>query len=217
MKKQKVIIVALDGMKGKEAINIAKDLEGLVWGFKINDILFENKNIIKKLKRYGNVFADAKLYDIPNTVGNSVKRLATAGADIITVHTSGGNEMLQVAKANAGKSKIIGVTVLTSFKDGNKTKIKKLINDAIKAKLDGIVCSGHELGVISKINNSKKLLKIIPGIRPVWYKKKDDQKRIMTPKEAVGLGADYLVIGRPITSSKDVKAAVEKILLELTS
>ncbi|MDP3730979.1 MAG: orotidine-5'-phosphate decarboxylase [bacterium] len=195
------IIIALDGMSEVEALRIAKLLKGKVWGFKINDLLFADPGIIKKLKKFGNVFADAKLYDIPNTVANSVRRLSAVGADMITVHASGGIEMMRAAKENAGHSKILAVTVLTSFKGSQNKIVLKLAREAEKAGLDGIVCSGHELKYVSKL----PLLKVVPGIRPKGYNRKDDQKRTVTAEEAVKLGADYLVIGRPIINSLKLK------------
>ena len=201
------IIVALDGISEKEALRIARLLKGLVWGFKVNDLLFESLGVIVKLKKFGNVFADAKLYDIPNTVTNSVRKLSTTGADMITVHASGGVEMMKAAKRSAGKSKILAVTVLTSFQGNQKKMVLKLVRDAEKAGLDGIVCSGLELKYLAKFS----LLKVVPGIRPKDYNKKDDQKRTVTPKEAIKLGADYLVIGRPITKSKDPPQAFREM------
>ncbi len=208
------IIVALDGMNTKNAFKIAKVLKGKVWGFKLNDLLYEDLSIIKELKKYGKIFLDVKLYDIPNTVSNSVKRLSKLGADIITVHASGGIEMMRSAKRNAGKSKIITVTVLTSKELKSKVEVLKLANDALIAKMDGIVCSGMELTSVSKIRGSKQLIKVVPGIRPTWYKAKDDQKRKMTPKQAFELGADYLVIGRPITESKNILETLELLRRE---
>jgi orotidine-5'-phosphate decarboxylase len=187
-------------------LSIAKILKGLVWGFKVNDLLYENVSIIRELKKYGGVFVDVKLYDIPNTVANSVKRLSKAGADIITVHASGGIEMMKSAKKNSGKSKIIAVTILTSSSlNSPNQQVVKLAKEAIEAGLDGIVCSGHELKAVNRLSGIKSRLKIVPGIRPKWYKAKDDQKRKMTPNEAIKLGADYLVIGRPITKAKKQK------------
>ena len=202
MSYNRYVIVALDNISQKEALRFAKMFKGRVWGFKVNDLLFGNIEIIHKLRKFGKVFADAKLYDIPNTVANSVARLSKAGADMITVHASGGVEMMKSAKKNAIQSKIIAVTLLTS-KEGNNKEVARLTRDAIRAGVDGIVCSGHELSLVKQIFGSKSLLKIVPGIRPVWYKKKDDQKRTITPEEAIKSGADYLVIGRPITNSAD--------------
>ncbi len=204
------IIVALDGISEKEALRIAKILKGHAWGFKVNDLLFDNIAVIRKLKKFGKVFADAKLYDIPNTVSNCVKRLSSAGADLITVHASGGIEMMKAAKQSAGQSKILAVTILTSS-ETNSRKVAKLTRDALRANVDGIVCSGRDLLSIQHISGSQSLLKVVPGIRPNWYKKKDDQKRIITPKEALKLGADYLVIGRPILNAEDPIKALEEI------
>ncbi|MDO8495081.1 MAG: orotidine-5'-phosphate decarboxylase [bacterium] len=204
------IIVALDGMTKKEALKMAQELKGLVWGFKVNDLLFEGVEIIKKLKKFGKVFADAKLHDIPNTVANSVARLSKAEADLITVHASGGVEMMRAAKKVAGKSKLIAVTVLTSQKSGKS--VGQLAKDAQKAGVDGVVCSADELKKVKKLKN---LIKVVPGIRPEWYKSKDDQQRIASPRQALENGADFLVIGRPITQSPSPLAALKKILAEV--
>lgn len=201
------IIIALDGISEKEALRIARIFKGRVWGFKINDLLFGNIEIIRKLKKFGNVFADAKLHDIPNTVSNSVKRLSAFGADLITVHSSGGIEMMKAAKQNAGPSQILAVTTLTSMR-ANSKKVLKLTQDALKAGVDGIVCSGHDLLTIRSISGSKPLLKVVPGIRPSWYKNKDDQRRIMAPKEVIKRGASYLVVGRPILNARDLLKAL---------
>jgi len=198
------IIVALDGITVREALSIAAKLKGKVWGFKVNDLLFEGLEIITKLKKFGKVFADAKLHDIPNTVANSVAKLSKAGADMISVHSSGGIEMMKAAKLVAGKSKIIAVTVLTSSKKADN--FLKLVDYAQKTNVDGIVCSAHELKYIKK-----QFLKVVPGIRPDWYNTKNDQKRTATPAEAVSLGADFIVIGRPITKSSDPVKAIEKL------
>jgi len=202
MGNERKIIVALDGVSEKEAVRIANILKGYVWGFKINDLLFQNIQIIGKLRKFGKVFADAKLHDIPNTVSNSVKRLSAAGADLITIHASGGVEMMKAAKRSAKGSKIIAVTVLTS-RDKKQKGIIGLVRAAIKAKVDGVVCSGHALAFVKRVPRSKSLLKIVPGIRPEGYKRKDDQKQATTPEEALRSGADYLVIGRPILKSRD--------------
>jgi orotidine-5'-phosphate decarboxylase len=206
----KKVIVSLDGITPAEALKIAKILKGLVWGFKINDLLYHDASLIKKLKKFGGVFADAKLHDIPNTVGNSVKRLSETGADIITVHASGGSEMMRAAKENAGKSKIIGVTVLTSQKPDD-VRVVQLVKDAVKSNLDGIVCSGHEIEKVRKIKGMNSKLIIVPGIRPKSYKTHDDQVRTVTPKQAFELGADYLVIGRPLTQSKNILQALNDL------
>src|SRR5689334_17776634 len=112
------IIVALDGMTRSEALELATALKGSVWGFKVNDLLIQcGLEIVRELKKFGGVFADPKLSDIPNTVGNSVRVLAAAGADLITVHASASAASLKAAVAEAGPSRILAITVLTSMSD----------------------------------------------------------------------------------------------------
>ena len=207
----KKIIVALDGMSAGRALKIAESLKDLVWGFKVNDLLYADFKIIKKLKKYGKVFADVKLYDIPNTVANSVQRLSKIGADIITVHASGGTEMMRIARKNSGKSKIMAVTILTSKKLKSEREVLNLAKEAIKAEVDGLVCSGHELKSINKLKGAKSFIKIVPGIRPIGFSKKDDQTRTMTAQEALKSGADYLVSGRPLTQSKNILRALKSL------
>lgn len=206
------LIIALDGITSKEALEIARKLKKEVWGFKVGDLLYEDSSIIQKLKKFGYVFVDVKLHDIPNTVANSVKKLSHAGADMITVHASGGIKMMKAAQQNAGRSKILAVTILTSQNNKNtKRNVIKLAQDAITAGVQGIVCSGHELKALKGVRGIKSIIRVVPGIRPVWYTKKDDQKRTITPDEAIKLGADYLVIGRPITKAKDVLRTLNKL------
>ena len=201
------IIIALDSVVVGKALKIARLLSGKVWGFKFNDLLHDSKFNIKYFKKYGRVFADVKLHDIPNTVTNSVRQLSRQGADIITVHASGGIKMMKSAVTSAGRSKIVAVTVLTSIGGNPKKEVLKLVGDAQKAGVYGVVCSGHELKFLKK----SKLMKIVPGIRPEKYRKKDDQKRTITPQRAVAFGADFLVIGRPITGAKDPKEALSRL------
>lgn len=207
---QKQVIVALDGMSLPRALRIASVLSGSVWGFKVNDLLFDDPRIIRRLKRYGNVFADAKLHDIPNTVANSTRKLAALGADIITVHASGGVAMMHAAKRAASKRKVIAVTVLTSDAD-DKKRLRKLASAAIAAGVDGIVCAGGDLPTVKKIDKAGRLLVVVPGIRRD-REKKDDQKRTMSARDAFGAGANYIVVGRPVTRSRDPRRALSLIL-----
>lgn len=203
------IIIALDGISEREALRIARLMSGLVWGFKINDLLFGGVAIIRKLKKFGRVFADAKLHDIPNTVAHSVERLSAAGADMITVHASGGVPMMAAAKQKAGRSKILAVTVLTSEKE-NKRALVALTRSALEAGVDGIVSSGRDLEHLRSVPGSERLFKVVPGIRPSRYRARDDQKRTVTPSAARMLGADYLVIGRPILNATDPLKALRE-------
>jgi orotidine-5'-phosphate decarboxylase len=173
------------------------------------------------------VFADVKFHDIPNTVAGASKALAKLGASIFNVHCSGGEAMLRAA-VDAGRGvdpnvKIIGVTVLTSLEDsdldavGQKTpardQVLRLAELAKKSGLDGVVCSAHEIGPLRKALGSDFML-VTPGIRPAGADLAD-QKRVMTPLEAVTAGADILVIGRPIAAAKDPGAAAKAIADEL--
>ncbi|MEX0919141.1 MAG: orotidine-5'-phosphate decarboxylase [Parcubacteria group bacterium] len=213
--KEKGIIVALDGISHKKALKLANQLKGKVWGFKVNDLLYDKSEIIEELKSLGNLFVDVKLYDIPNTVSNSVRRLSARGADIITVHASGGLEMMQVAKKNAGGSKIIAVTVLTSLLNDSKDEVLRLAQEAIEAQVDGIVCSGLELDSLSNLKGADKLLKVVPGIRPNGRVESDDQSRVVTAKQAFDLGADYIVVGRPITQAEDPLKVLEQMISKM--
>jgi len=210
MENKNHVIIALDGLEEALALRFAEILSPSVWGFKVNDLLFADPHVIGRIKRFSNVFADAKLYDIPHTVKNSVRRLVDAGADLITVHASGGVEMMRIAKENSSECKIIAVTVLTST-ETNIHEVERLVKDAIEAGVDGIVCSGNDLKAISKIPGAKSLLKVVPGIRPTWYDKTDDQKRIATPQAAIDAGADFIVIGRPVLEAPDPVEAVKNL------
>lgn len=208
------IIVALDRLDYNSALSLAQGLSGKVWGFKVNDMLLEHGvNIIKVLKKYGNVFADPKLHDIPNTVLNSVERLSDAGADMISVHLSGGYQMCEAAMRMAGHSKIIGITMLTSL---NAEQIRstyrgypleRFSDTALNTKLHGIVCSAQELPFWNLLN----LVKVVPAVRPFGPLLGDDQFR-----SCMKVKADYIVLGRPVTQADNPVEAVEKIKIMLT-
>lgn len=227
------VILPLDDLDTKEALDLAKELRDEVWGFKVNDLFVEEGlSIIKKLKDLGKVFVDSKLHDIPNTVSNSVKRISNAGADLITIHGSGGSKMIEAAiSAKTGDTKILCVTILTStneetcssiYGDTTINSISRIAKVAILAKTDGLVCSARECEEIRKIeksiNNNHNILLVTPGIRPSWYQNNsDDQARIETPKDAMQKGASLLVIGRPITGSKDPLNAIKLINSEINN
>jgi orotidine-5'-phosphate decarboxylase len=162
------------------------------------------------MRRDALLFLDLKLHDIPNTVAGAVGAAAGLGADFITLHASGGMEMMQAAcHAAAGKVKLLGVTVLTSLDDtalqsaGQETPVEKqvlrLARLAHQSGLEGIVCSPWELAAVRR-HVPPAFLCVVPGIRPEGAKA-DDQKRIMTPRQAAEAGADYLVVGRPVTAA----------------
>jgi len=165
------------------------------------------------------IFLDLKLHDIPNTVAAAMQAVHVLEPAIVTVHASGGRAMMEDAKAAAGENcKVVGVTVLTSFDDKDLKPIGvdasphdqalRLAELAHKSGLDGIVCSGHEVGEIRK--QWKDGFFVVPGLR-LPEGKKGDQKRIVTPREARDAGASVLVIGRPISRAKDPLAAARAI------
>ncbi len=211
----KKIIVALDSNNFHELKNIVDEIKNHVFAFKIGYEFFLNFGLDGyKLIQNKNVkiFLDLKLHDIPNTIKKSIETISNLNPYFTTIHISGGDKMQQMASLSKKNVKILGVSILTSLDDIQAEKyynsknindlISKFVQYAMENKLDGIVCSPHEIKLVKKLC-SNNLLIITPGIRPENYNNKDDQKRFMTPKQAVNLGADYLVIGRPITKSSD--------------
>lgn len=217
------IIIALDGMEANEALYMAQVLSGRVWGFKINDLLLHSgASIIPRLRRYGYVFCDPKLYDIPSTVANSVGKLSGAGADLISIHAAGDIRSLIAAVKNRGQSKIIGISSLTSLEKPTKKNLMLTAFNILVSQADGIVLGAGDIKILEQKLEYKRLVKIVPGVRPLWWnqsemarEKKDDQKRIATPREAMKAGADFLVIGRPITQSENPVEATERIKYEI--
>lgn len=213
-------------MEESHALQLARALRGQVWGFKVNDLLLRaGSEVVPRLKSYGNVFCDPKLHDIPNTVAAQVSLLEAAGADLITLHCAGGEQMLAAAvAARKSTAKLLGVTVLTAFSDQMAldvygrdvaSQVTRFVEAALRGGLDGIICSPADLPVAAQADPERRLLRVTPGIRPQWYETKDDQQRVLSPAEAVRGGADLLVIGRPITGAEDPVGACEKIVAEL--
>ena len=217
-----MIIVAIDEINLKKASDILDNLDSEKCMVKIGSVSFNSigHDIISYASKKGfDIFLDLKLHDIPNTVKKSIEGLVSLPIKMLTIHTSGGKEMMKAAmEAVSGTEiKVFGVTALTSLSNDDTNEIfqrtasaqvNAMLDLAESAGIDGVVCSPHELDLVSK---RKSLLSITPGIR--LYDSNDDQKRVMTPKEAINLGADYLVIGRPITASENIS----KTLIEIYS
>lgn len=208
---RKKLILALDVKTTEEAINIVTRLHPYVGIFKVGLELITSVGgplIVSAIKAAGGeVFYDGKFNDIPNTVGQASKQAANLGVKIFNVHASSGIKAMMEAVKNRGDSQVFAVTVLTSIDEANsnlifgmnqKPKVLEMAYHAYLSGCQGIICSGEELLMLSEDPITKSLKKIIPGIRPS-FASKDDQQRIMTPREAMEAGADYLVIGRPIT------------------
>ncbi len=215
-----MIIVAIDETNFNKASEILDHLDSQKCMIKIGSVTFNSigKEIISyAYKREFDIFLDLKLHDIPNTVKKSIEGISSLPIKMLTIHISGGMEMMRAAmEAVSGTDiKIFGVTVLTSLSDDDTSNIfqrntseqvSEMLDLAESAGIHGVVCSPHELDLIDK---KRSLLSITPGIR--LQNSNDDQKRVMTPKEAIDLGADYLVIGRPITASSDIKKSLSDI------
>ena len=219
MKKNK-IFVACDNSnisKIKEIIKRTVNSK-LKIGYKFGLEFLNSKNgraFISKLKKKI-IFADLKLHDIPNTCVSTTKAIRDLKVNYLTIHISSGLEALKAVKKISGKTKIVGVTILTSINNkslkeiGYNKKIEQLVLHqaklANKAKLDALVCSAHEVKIVKRV--FKKEI-ITPGIR--FSSKAYDQKRVLTPKEAIKNGSDWLVIGRPITKG-NIKKNIQKLI-----
>ncbi len=209
------IIVALDSNNLNQTIKLVKILKKDVYAFKIGYQFFYNFGLEGYKKVYSicpKIFLDLKLHDIPNTVEKGLQALIKMKPLFTTIHISGGNDMMVSSRASKKNTKILGVSILTSL-DSDQTKtfynqknvlalVKKFAKAAKKNKLDGIVCSPQEIRYVRK-EVGKNFIIVTPGIRISNKLKNDDQKRVETPKKALELGANYLVIGRPITKSRD--------------
>jgi orotidine-5'-phosphate decarboxylase len=230
------IIVALDVSDMQTAEKLVRMLGGEIGYFKVGMELYYSVGsaVIDMIKAAGSrVFLDLKLHDIPNTVAQGARAIARTGADMINVHAAGGSEMMKKTAqaladlgAETGKPRpqLIAVTVLTSLDQQAATDevgLSRPIHEQVQhwarlaqlAGLDGVVASPQELAGIRDICGPE-FITVIPGVRPAWADK-NDQKRIMTPGEAVAAGATHLVIGRPITRASDPREAVAMIIQEI--
>jgi orotidine-5'-phosphate decarboxylase len=219
------IIVALDVPTKKEALGLAEQLRPEISFFKIGLQLYtaEGPEIVRAVLSTGaKVWLDLKLHDIPNTVGRAVESSANLGVQLLTIHLSGGGEMIRAAtSARKGKMSILGVTVLTSSTDETlreigisgevNDQVLRLAKLGVENGIDGVVASPHEIKRL-RGEFGDKIIIAVQGIRPTWAKT-DDQKRFMTPREALDAGASYIGIGRPITAHKNPHEAVAKILV----
>ena len=218
------IIVAIDSINQDQALNIIDQLDPKLCMIKIGSINFNSLGTLcihKACEKGFDIFLDLKLHDIPNTVKESILGLRHLPISMLTIHTSGGLDMMRAAVEGVEGTniKIFGVTALTSLSDSDserifrrdiRTQVGSLLDLAEEGGIDGVVCSPHELELLSL---RKSLLSVTPGIRLKNFN--DDQKRVMTPREAIELGADYIVIGRPITSSENINKSLNEIYLSI--
>ena len=216
----KPIIVAVDETQLDSFKHIVDSLDSNLCMIKIGSVSFNvmGHEAIKYVASKGfEIFLDLKLHDIPNTIKKSIEGLISLPISMMTIHTSGGLEMMKIAM-NAVKDtniKIFGVTALTSLSDEDTDVIFKrtasdqvaaMLDLAQEAKIDGVVCSPHELDLVV---TRKSLLSITPGIR--LSESDDDQSRVMTPNDAISKGANHIVIGRPITNAPNISEALLEI------
>lgn len=230
MKPTERIFVALDTPDLEKAVALARSLKGLVGGMKVGKEFFTSLGPrgVQAISDEGMpVFLDLKFHDIPNTVASALRAALPLSPFMINVHASGGAAMMTAAanalKEATPKPVLLGVTVLTSMSEEDLTgigldvavpdQVRRLALLAKDSGLDGVVCSAKEVEMLREACGPDFKL-VVPGIRPVWAAS-DDQKRIVTPKNAVDMGADYLVIGRPITGAEDPVKAARLIAEEL--
>jgi len=221
------IIVALDVATKQQALELVEQLRDEISFFKIGLQLYtaEGPEIVRAVLFTGaKVWLDLKLHDIPNTVARAIESASNLGVHMLTIHLSGGSEMVRAATAaRTNKMLILGVTVLTSateemlheigIADKVADQVMRLAKLGVEAEIDGVVASPHEIKTLRREFGDK--IKIaVQGIRPTWAEP-GDQKRFMTPRQAFEAGADYIGIGRPITTHPRPSEAVAKILQEL--
>ena len=230
------IIIPLDVSSAAEATGIVTRLKGRVGMFKVGLQLFTaaGPDLVRRITGAGErVFLDLKLHDIPNPVARAAVEAAGLGARMIDFHLAGGARMVaaareaveSVAQPRGEKPILLGITVLTSFDQddlhsvgvnyGVTDQVTRLARLGHAAGLDGVVASAHEVSAIRAACGPQFVI-VTPGIRPAGAAR-GDQKRVMTPAEALAAGSDYLVIGRPILDAADPIAAVEAIAGELSS
>ena len=227
------IIVALDVTSAEAAASLVHELSGTVGAYKIGLELFNAVGIgifghLREVDSKAKIFYDAKFHDIPNTVAGAVRSANNHNVWMVNVHASGGRAMMKAAVAAASeadvKPLVIAVTVLTSLDDSDlnndlgirrtvRSQVVALAELAKESGCDGVVASPHEIKAIKQACD-REFLVITPGVRPAGASL-GDQKRVMTPGEAVALGADYIVVGRPITGAGSPRDAAINILREI--
>jgi orotidine-5'-phosphate decarboxylase len=220
------IIVALDVPTKGHAVELVRLLSGHVGMFKIGLQRYtaDGPALLGNGVSRGKIFLDLKLHDIPNTVARAVEAACELGVGMLTIHLSGGSEMIRAAVgARSGDTLLLGVTVLTSANQetleeigtmGTTTEqVLRLAQLGVSAGIGGLVASPNEAALLRR-EFGEKIKIVTPGIRPKGSAA-GDQKRFTTPRQAIDAGADYLVIGRPITAAPDPVAAVDRIVQEL--
>jgi orotidine-5'-phosphate decarboxylase len=230
------LIVALDVETAREALNLFNALKDVAGMFKVGSQLFTaaGPELVREIVRAGaSVFLDLKFHDIPNTVASAGVEAARLGVSIFDVHACGGSEMMRhtteavaetAEREGIKRPLIIGITVLTSFDDSTlaeagvssntQEQVRRMARLAAEAGLDGVVSSPHEVKLIRESVERQDFVVVAPGVRLIGAAT-DDQRRVMTPLEAVRAGADYLVVGRAILKAPDPAQAAQEIIEEM--
>jgi orotidine-5'-phosphate decarboxylase len=212
------LIVALDVESYEDAVVLVQITRDVVDIFKVGSQLFTRvgPRIIEFLHEHGKeCFLDLKFHDIPHTVARAVESAAALRVRLLTLHTSGGEEMLEAAAAIPNHPLLLGVTVLTSVGGDVQAEVLRLAKLARTCGLNGVIASPQEIRSLREAVG-KDFLLVTPGIRPSSAEA-GDQKRVMTPADAVAAGANYLVVGRPIIAAKDPAQAAARIVEEIAS
>lgn len=230
---QTPVVVALDFENKAQALNLVSQLDPALCRLKVGKEMFTHFGpalVLELQQRKFEVFLDLKFHDIPNTVAKAVKAAADLGVWMVNVHASGGSRMMSAARESlisygTDKPHLIAVTVLTSMEQGDlvelgisltpQQQVVKLAALTQQAGLDGVVCSAQEATLL-KQQFGKDFMLVTPGIRPA-SSAADDQRRVMTPLQALHAGVDYMVIGRPITKAAQPLEALHAIVQELSN
>jgi orotidine-5'-phosphate decarboxylase len=230
------LVVALDLDSDREALGLVDELLGTVGMFKVGHQLFTayGPDIVRRIRdKGGRVFLDLKYHDIPNTVAKASREAVKLGVSIFNVHSLGGLDMMKAAvsaateeadRQNSSKPLVLAVTILTSMDDtmlrrelkinrSLRREVTHLAELAQRAGMSGVVASPQEITMLRKAIRGPFVV-LTPGVRPAWTGN-DDQKRVMSPGDAVAAGADYLVVGRPVLKAPDRKEAVQRIIQEI--
>jgi len=213
---EKRLIVALDFSDIEDVKALIANLNPNRCMLKVGLQLYlsQRSSILDLLSNAGfDIFLDLKLHDIPNTVSKALNEIEKFNVFMTTIHLQGGKDMIEAALSSAQSTKILGVTLLTSLDESHTQSLYesafsdqflRLVSLANDTKIDGLVCSANELNQLNEYQG----LKVVPGIRNKVLN--DDQKRTMTSMEAYNLGADYIVVGRPITRSENIEEAIKE-------
>lgn len=220
------IIVALDVPTADAALGLVRALSPHAGLFKVGLQLYTavGSEIVRTVRQLGGrIFLDLKLHDIPNTVGSAVNSAKSLGVEMLTLHLSGGRAMIEAAvRAASSDLLLLGVTVLTSADETTlretgvdasvPEQVLRLATLGVESGIGGVVASPHELAPL-RTTHGDRIKIVTPGIRPTGAPT-NDQRRLMTPQQALRSGADFLVIGRPITAAPDPRAALDQIVAD---